>query len=90
MSSNYTLNLLNEKEFEIICLDKGHTAAILNLLKGQPFILKVSPVIEIDQDYPDKVEGETNDTEALAKFVNEWDDELNSQEVETYSDLKTE
>lgn len=90
MSSNYTLNFLNEKDFEIICLDNGHAVALKNQLSANYFLQNVQLYNELGKKYPNKIIGETSNQDALVESVDKWEKKLASQEVEPFTDIDKE
>ncbi|WP_151777173.1 hypothetical protein [Acinetobacter brisouii] len=88
--TSYKLNFINESEFEIVCEDKGETLAIKHLLDGSPYVSNILPTFDLDQEYPDKITGETTNQDELILLLKEWDTLLKSKEVTTYRDFDKE
>lgn len=85
--TTYKLNFINQSEFEIICEDKAQTLVIQNLLRGASFIENIIPTFDLDQEFPDKINGETTSQDGLIALLKGWDEIMNNMEVSKYTDF---
>ncbi|WPE80208.1 hypothetical protein SB581_12120 [Acinetobacter baumannii] len=87
MSENYTLNFLNENEFEIICKDYNDIGALRRNLENKPFIFNISLVDVRGANYLQKIIGIASSKENLDAFLKEWFELLYSHDVTTFKDF---
>lgn len=85
--TGFELKFIDQVGFEISCEDKGQFSHILHLLQRADFVSEIFPVVDLDDNYPDKITGKTSDQEGLISALKEWHETLVGQEVSEYKDL---
>ncbi len=82
----FELKFLDQNKFEILCDDKNHALSIKQILGNVSFVTNVVPTFDMDEAYPDKLNGETSSQEELVALLKAWESDLASLEVSKYED----